>query len=274
MPFDYRCHQCGEAFVRRGRIASERTFCSRSCYHAATIKYAARSCVGCGVTFTPQGGGLPSRSYCTHACYKRIRSAATVSKKCPVCKESFTVPQSYAHRFTVCSMACKTVATKYVDCKRCGKRFRAEKRLNRHYCSETCRRPPVFFNCGTCGKRKRICPGEAHRQFCSLSCYRKSRGETLLEKRVREALSALGIVFEQEKRVSRWSVDFALTDLNIALEADGNYWHAMSVERDAARDRRLTQLGWRVVRVLESDVNNAVDLGKLLTERLKEVPVA
>lgn len=185
----------------------------------------------------------------------------SVTKVCPACGKTFVITKgATAHRYTVCSMACKTRDTKYVNCKRCGKRFRAEKRLNRHFCSESCRRPPVYINCRHCGAARRVGPMERPRSFCNLACYRRFRGENRLEARVREALERLGVVFEQEAKVGRWSVDFLLPDLMVILEADGAYWHAKTVERDARRDAEMTSRGYRVARIKDIDINDTDDI--------------
>jgi very-short-patch-repair endonuclease len=130
------------------------------------------------------------------------------------------------------------------------------------------------MDCANCGNCFRIVPSAPAngRRFCSRSCYRKFTGETMLEFRVRQALAALGISFVQELQVKNWTIDFALTEAWIALEADGEYWHQLRPESDAIKDRALRQMGWHVVRLAESDVNNAADLCELVLGRLQEVP--
>jgi very-short-patch-repair endonuclease len=210
-----------------------------------------------------------NRTYCSLACFRA--SQAKVTKTCPVCGKDFTVRAAYARRYRVCSAACKTADTKYVDCDRCGNRFRAEKHLNRRYCSEECRRPPMILTCRNCKRRFREIPSAADRQFCSLACYRSFVGETGLEARIRAALEILGVEFRQEFAVGRWSIDFALLRHKVAIEADGDYWHRLSAERDARRDACLTRAGWRVVRLPESDVNAAGDLPRFVLGRVQAI---
>lgn len=271
MPFTYSCAHCAALFTKLRQVRSERTYCSSACYHAATIKVLARPCQGCGLEFRPIGNG--DRSYCSRACYETARAAIPVTKHCPVCDQDYTVSRSIAHRYSVCSEACKTASTKYVDCERCGSRFRAEKRLNRRYCSEECRRPPVFTDCRTCGVSFRVLPGTP-RSYCSRSCYRKFTGETKLERRVRLALVSLGVEFAQEFPVGPWLIDFALIRDRIAIEADGDYWHAKCADRDARRDSELADAGWRVVRLRERDIKNAPDVVLLIGERLNHAATA
>lgn len=269
MPFTYACARCGNPVERHARAKLPRVYCSRACCYADKATVPLRPCRVCGQDFKPKGGS--DRPYCSRACYEATR-AAKVIKTCTVCGKDFAVIPSNANRYTACSVACKTAETKYVDCERCGTRFRAEKHLNRRFCSEACRRPPVFIDCLTCGAGFRREPSAATRRFCSFACYRRFRGETTLESRVREALAALGIRFEQEFAVGRWSIDFALIELGIALEADGAYWHEASVTRDRKRDAALETAGWRVVRLAERDVKAAADVGTLIHERIHDVP--
>jgi very-short-patch-repair endonuclease len=161
----------------------------------------------------------------------------------------------------------------YIDCPRCGKRFMGAKGKGRKstYCSEACRRPPMFLNCRNCGKEFREVPSVAYRRFCSVACYRRFTGETALESRVRCALELLGVAFEQEYAAGRWSIDFALTAHKVAIEADGDYWHARTIERDARRDRHLARIGWRVVRLGETEVNRAASVSALILDRIREI---
>jgi very-short-patch-repair endonuclease len=225
-----------------------------------------RTCANCDKSFyMPPHRAKRGEQYCSHECYHAKRPKVT--KTCKVCGKEFTVAKSVAGRYSVCSRECRYPHTVFVACERCGNVFRGEGRgRTRRFCSEACRRPPMHINCQTCGKSVRVQPGDVDRQFCSLACYRRSKGETLLEKQVREALNALGIAYIQEVRVGRYVVDFLLSALNIALEADGDYWH-----RDTARDQRktvyLNKHGLRVVRIRESELTQH-SVSDLLRERL------
>lgn len=227
-----------------------------------------RICPQCGDRFYL----VPSRVkrdelFCSVPC--RLESKK-VEKVCPECGKTFKVNRSIADRYTVCSRACRTANTKYVSCERCGKVFRAEKHLNRRYCSEVCRRPPKYINCRNCGKEFRTLPGDKDRQFCCLACYRKYQGETLLEKTVRQILDSIELRYVQEAMVGRYSVDFLIPELRVALEVDGDYWH-----RDASRDARKTKFlvrkGWSVIRVSDTELENSRNPASIILHRLKEV---
>ncbi len=52
-------------------------------------------------------------------------------------------------------------------------------------------------------------------------------------------------------------VDFAWPDLRLALEADGFRWHSgrARFDRDRARRNELTLLGWRIIHVTWTDLD-------------------
>jgi very-short-patch-repair endonuclease len=223
-------------------------------------------CPVCERTFYVTPSHKQHKLFCSRDCQ---RAFYAVEKVCPVCGKTFSVPRGVADRYTVCSMECKTANTKYLTCERCGKVFRAEKHLNRHYCSEECRRPPIIENCKTCGKEFRRQPNNTDHQFCSFACYRRSKGETLLEQKVREALSKTGIIFQQEARIGRYSVDFYLPTHFVAIEVDGAYWHQDS-KKDARKTKFLKSYGLSVVRLKEAEINSC-DVYELVVDRLKGI---
>ena len=81
---------------------------------------------------------------------------------------------------------------------------------------------------------------------------------TSLEVQVCDALTAAGIEFVFQFPVSGTSyvADFYLPQKNTILEADGGYWHSRpkSVLHDAKRDAVLARLGYRVVRLGETQI--------------------
>ena len=245
MPFTYECAGCGVQTIKPRQVKNpDRAFCSMGCYQRSTIKHPDRECLGCGMTFNPRKTGMPgrlnnqNRKYCTRTCFE-----ASVRK--------------------------------WLECERCGKRFEVGRgipgtRQHKQYCSAECRWPPTYLDCKTCGGRFRVTPSRAGTgaQFCSLACYRKYTGETMLEARVRMALENLGVGFVQEYAVLGWAIDFALIPHKVAIEADGDYWHSISIERDTRRDAVLERAGWRMVRLSETEVNATRDPGQLILDRL------
>ena len=74
-------------------------------------------------------------------------------------------------------------------------------------------------------------------------------------------------VFAQYKQAipgqtNPYLLDFAIPDLGLNLEADGDFWHSdpESIQRDKERDYRLASMGWRVIRLREDALNNRADV--------------
>lgn len=222
-------------------------YCSKDCYHLASIKHKPHKCETCGKTFRRS----MACKFCCRKCYLSRRVEKT-SKVCPGCMKEFSVFSSVSNRFTYCSWKCRARFKREIACKRCGKKFTANGKKFRAYCSEKCYRPPVFFSCLQCKKKFRSVPTSS-RRFCSFACYRRFRGETGIEYKVRLALKTLGVEATPKAQVGRWEIDFLVVKDQIAIEVDGVYWHR-DKEKDDRKDSRLLALGLRVVRVREGPI--------------------
>jgi len=60
--------------------------------------------------------------------------------------------------------------------------------------------------------------------------------------------SQLGVAFRRQFVIGRFIADFAAPSIKLIVETDGGY-HARRSIADAARDRKLQRLGWRVLRL-------------------------
>jgi very-short-patch-repair endonuclease len=96
--------------------------------------------------------------------------------------------------------------------------------------------------------------------------WRNRRALTASEARLWSALSArqLGVQFRRQVPLAgRFIVDFAAPSVRLIVEVDGAY-HAHRRGADKRRDRALTALGWRVLRLnaalVLSDLPSAVAL--------------
>lgn len=269
-PVTRTCLHCQQLFRFRPIRSRDRArkFCSVTCSNKHQTVVRSTRCRRCDSPV--KSYDRSPRSYCSVACYNADRAAVFVTKTCPQCGALFSVSKKIAHRYTVCGAKCKSVELGDTACERCGVTFRTNLTRPQKYCSERCYRPPVYQACDNCGKRYRVKPTQAGvRRFCSFACWRKHNGETTLEAQVRCALEELAIPFEQERRCGRYSIDFALLLLGVALEVDGEYWHQDS-KRDARKDAALRKRGWRIARVKESEVLEARDLPKLLKKIVTE----
>ena len=133
----------------------------------------------------------------------------------------------------------------------------------RIFCSYACKYKAderrMVVVCRLCGNER---TGPPHivknHEYCSPECVRKSRRETRPERHIRLALEQLGIAFIPQHSIGRYSIDFFLPLLSVALEVDGAYWHQQekTKQRDAKRDSFLLQQGIKTVR-LQFDSNDS-----------------
>jgi len=263
------CSHCGKSFRcsdAPSRQAPHR-YCSRACYHAARHRgIVNRTCIGCGTVFV-QCTSARHQSYCSRACF--LAHSTKVTKTCVDCGRTFQVYASNTHRYRRCGRGCPGKKLHAVVCAGCSQAFHTSDSRLKH-CSEACRRPPVSCICLQCGKVFRISPGaKGIRRFCTFSCCRRYRGETEPERNVRLILTTLNVAFVQEYAIRRWSIDFYLPALNVALEVDSVYWHSRAVKRDKRRDNALRKMGYTVRRLPDTGLYG--EAGPAMIERVCRV---
>ncbi len=66
----------------------------------------------------------------------------------------------------------------------------------------------------------------------------------------------LGVTFRRQVVLGDFIVDFLARKARLVVEVDGDALHNSSHARDAARDRKITRMGFRVVRIPASVVNS------------------
>lgn len=88
---------------------------------------------------------------------------------------------------------------------------------------------------------------------------RHQNGEegTSIERKMSRSLKDLGLSVVQQYKIGRFFVDFAIPELKIAIECDGDYWH-QDPDREKARDDFLREEGWTVLHFREAAINRSV----------------
>lgn len=176
------------------------------------------------------------------------------------------------------------------NCLWCLAPFKTAKNTAEHghgkYCSKGCflahhttgihKRARIASHCLAC--QKPICntPSRAKiRKFCSRTCaavYGMSRQKssgTKIENSIEILLNSLNVPYEKQKPLLGLTVaDFFVTP-NVAIYADGNYWHGLekTKNRDAKINVALTKAGFRVVRFSEGQIYENI---KIVKNRLQE----
>lgn len=250
MPHTKTCPVCGKTFTCRDL---RKIYCSRQCFHQqrsadlqAKVNHAIHTCPVCGQSFSDPKH--PNRVYCSRDCMgmsKRNR----VTKICVGCGKAFDIPECQSH-FT--------------------------------HCTKECQRNRVTKTCVICGKLYSVRATRSEdSRYCSSECYAidwvdrvrnrmRMNGPTLPEKKTQDALDIIGIPYELEKRFKTYLVDFFLPGQSICLEVDGDYWHSLpgKPEKDDKKDQFLRSLVYKVIRISESDINNAECVTTLVAQRL------
>jgi len=113
-----------------------------------------------------------------------------------------------------------------------------------------------------------------------------SRSGTTIENRIEEVLNDFKTDVVKNKRIGMFYVDFFMPDYNLAIECDGDYWHAnpmfytpnslsatqrRNIDRDERKNLMLKQMGIDLLRFWEHDiVLNLNDIKQTLWERLQK----
>lgn len=100
---------------------------------------------------------------------------------------------------------------------------------------------------------------------------------TDIEQKMAELLCELNLVFAQQHLVRcKFLVDFFLPEYLVVIEADGDYWHSKPSQKkkDASKDKYLTSLGLKVLRVWGSEINsNPEGVKRKITEVIRQCKV-
>lgn len=279
-------------------------YCSKRCSGLAHRNRRVRTCRHCRAQFEIKASRVDSGRgwYCSKACYS---AEFTVARVCRRCGTAFQARLSEVARGwgTYCSKACVPRQVRRA-CGQCGDVFTAKLSVvgggRGRYCSNACRhlgrRNRVQLSCPECGQAFSVPASAAAkgRRNCSRACWTRqlskdphmrevlaaarhamltTRTETRPERILYALLDRLvpdlapGIAWERQLRLlDRWTVDAAIPDLRLVLQADGDYWHGLHEEdrhdprvagnmaNDAHQDRELTEAGWQVLRFWETDL--------------------
>ena len=89
-----------------------------------------------------------------------------------------------------------------------------------------------------------------------------NRKETGIELKLQGLLLAMDIAFEIQKPLLGITVADVFIAPNVALFADGTYWHsgAMKEYKDSEKTRKLMKAGYVVLRLEEKEINKDIEL--------------
>ena len=98
-------------------------------------------------------------------------------------------------------------------------------------------------------------------------CFIQYKGETTIEKKVRQALEKSNLKFKQEFKIGIYRADFLIQGKKMIIECDGDYWHKIpgAIDRDLRKDKYLTNLSYKIIRITESRIRK-LSLSQLTKE--------
>jgi very-short-patch-repair endonuclease len=237
------CIHCGKAFTNRNSAC-----CSNDCRAASRRTRLLQACKACGKAFEAAPAILKKGAgkFCSAPCVRSFQVQQRIKTICAMCHCAFEVCSSELHyrKPKFCSIKCRTQAAP---------------------------RTRIKLRCENCGESFEERPGRLNDRtprFCSRRCFRTFGGESVLEQTVRIALEGMGMKFTQEHPLGKFYLDFFLPELNVDLEADGDFWHR-DKDRDSRRDQKVAEHGIRTVRVKASEVFRSSDVQGLIAARIE-----
>jgi G:T-mismatch repair DNA endonuclease (very short patch repair protein) len=182
-------------------------------------------------------------------------------------------------------------------CKHCSKQFEvADLSKTREgtkafigFCSDECRKThrkeerDVYSRICPCCNRLFNCEiksmtdpnSSKFKKYCSMKCVLVStkKSNTWIEVEIREFLKSQEIDFIEQHRVGRYTIDFYIPESSIAVEANGDFWHANpsiysgplyriqedAIIKDKRKIEKLNAKGIKVLVVWENDLKTIKD---------------
>ena len=250
-------------------------------------------CLNCGEKFYVMPYRVEGAKYCSRQCQNEYQAkqnwengvfekAEREEIKCKFCGDVFTARVNENRKF--CSFDCylkyreENKNPETAICRKCGTEFEYyEPARNGVYCSAECKRTHlkgkwasnwqgggIECECEICGRKFKIQKSRYKKhgkaKCCSMEClyewYKNPETMTNIEKEVFQVLEKLEIDFEPQKSIDSWRFDFYLPELNLIIEADGDYWHKRpeGVARDKAKDRWCNKNNYNIEHIWVSDI--------------------
>lgn len=247
------CQNCGKTFNRvRSATMGAPKFCSRACYieHKKAGGHQERVCANCGKTFTikSKNANHGRGKFCSVECYQEYRRKTAATADNPHFRGEQRVCQGCGKTFLRSASA---IANGYGS-----------------YCSMECRKKErIELTCEFCGAKFYKLPcqvaPEGYGRFCSQSCRSKytvrqfyTMSPTSIERLLMDAFAARGLEPACQYPMLNYVLDFAFPEYQLAVEADGVYWHSLPqmIAKDARKDAALSAEGWTVLHFTGNEI--------------------
>lgn len=244
----YRCDVCGKEFtLKKSRLQKllsgkqKNLTCSIEC--ASIIKHTGMNivCDNCGKEFYRRQDHIDrnnKHSFCCNECqYEFTKRNSHEYRRCEICNTEFYCLKSSTQRF--CSNKCNVEWQKTIvgianplfssvetQCDYCHKNFYMPKykigAYNHKFCSIECRRH-WFQN--VYSKDEQVIERQRQIALNELKNGVFNNVNTKPQLLLNQYLDDLGIKYEREKVIGFYSIDNYLSEYNLAIEVQGDYWH-------------------------------------------------
>jgi len=273
-----KCEQCGNSYNGRADIKHQR-YCYRQCSGISNINKIQRNCFICGEKFEVQPNVVNKGNgkFCSVKCKNEHTKTLTgelnplykkINKNCQICGKEFLSPFGRVSEG---------------NGKFCSKQCYAKHLTTIHGENHPNWKPKIDVNCHNCGKEFEVHhykTKSGHNLFCSQNCagaYNFNKMityNTSIEITVEEILKTLNVNYETQKIIGHFIVDFYLSDYNLIIEADGDYWHNLKkgIDQDKRKNTYFKNHGYNLLRLWEHEINQGVEL--VIEERLKNIQTA
>jgi very-short-patch-repair endonuclease len=205
-------------------------------------------CAVCGKEFRCYWFFAGTRKYCSKKCTGKANEKPSATYKCEMCGKDFSRSTKFK-KGKFCSMAC---VSKHANLVKNGVPDGTRITFECEFCGKVVSRTPFLYNFSThhyCSRSCSSSSGLSTRNFADVKIRNGHR--TDIERIVEQFLISKNIRYEFELRVGKYSIDFAISLPQTAVECDGEYWHSKpgQPEKDKAKDKYLAYKGWTVVRL-------------------------
>lgn len=100
-----------------------------------------------------------------------------------------------------------------------------------------------------------------------------SKGRSYAEEYWKVILDTNNVIYVEQYQIGIYQLDFALVELKIDLEIDGDqhYLDSRIVESDKRRNAYLESLGWKIIRVKWSEYKKTIDKKEFVSNIINEL---
>ena len=294
---EYKCDYCGNIFYASNRKIENNkrgVYCSNECSEKSQISGKFVPCENCGKLVYRNQSELQtySHSFCCNQCTADYYNKR-VEKICEYCGKHYIVQNGRSDITRFCSNECKSkwqstdencginnptynrISSK---CSYCGKEIYLQNyKLNdsiNHFCCCECRNEYYKIPANRTSKQLNIDKvlGKNAIKYTKPSL-------TLPHQKVLDILDSDNIKYQIEYLIKYYKLDVFLTDYNLAIEVQGDFWHCSplryedieyqqqihSIRRDKSKHTYTKKYyGYEILWLWERDVNKNPELCKSL----------